>query len=66
MADPEEGSGGGGPLFLDQTEARGAEKSFFRPGTPLSQGLDDWSPLIRRSGYATVHDFSVHDCTQEK
>ena len=51
MADSGEGPGGRGPLFLDQTEARGAEKSFFRPGPfpylrvwmtgpPLSEGLD--------------------------
>ena len=60
------GRGGGASLFLDQTEARWAEKSFFRPGPPLSQGLDDRSPLIRKSGSATVHDFSVYDCTQEK
>ena len=42
------GGGGGAwpPLFLDQTEARRAEKIFFfRPGPPLSQGLDDRPPL---------------------
>ena len=35
-------SRGGHPLFLDQTEARRAEKNFIwdRP-PPLSQGLDD-------------------------
>ena len=41
MVDPGEGSGGVGPplisLFLDQTEARRAEKKFFS----LSKGLDD-------------------------
>ena len=35
------------PLFLDQNEARRAEKRFLRPPTPpipyLSQGLDDWA-----------------------
>ena len=30
------------PLFLNQTEARRAEKKiFFETGPPLSQGLDD-------------------------
>ena len=45
--DPGEGPGGPRPpLFLDQTEARRAEKKFFfRPGPPLSQGLDDRPPL---------------------
>ena len=40
--------GPGLPLFLDQTEARRAEKKFFSrpPPLPLSQGLDDWPPLI--------------------
>ena len=43
MADPE-GEGPDLPLFLDQTEARGAEKTSFGdrpPPPPLSQGLDD-------------------------
>ena len=31
VADP---GGGGSPLFLDQTEARRAEKQNFRPGSP--------------------------------
>jgi len=36
------GPGGPGPpLFLDQTEARRAEKFFWRPPPSLSQGLDD-------------------------
>ena len=35
------GSRGGAPLFLDQTEARRAEKIFvLRPPSPLSEGLD--------------------------
>ena len=44
VADPGEESGP--PLFLDQTEARRAEKNFFetRPPHPLSQGLDGSSP----------------------
>ena len=29
------------PIYLDQTEARRAEKIFWRPGPPLSQDLDD-------------------------
>ena len=33
------------PLFLDQTEAQRAEKEFFwRPGPPLSQGLNYHPP----------------------
>ena len=38
-----QGRGQGGPtppLFLDQTEARRAEKNFLRPGPPLSESLD--------------------------
>ena len=42
------GSKGGGlggarlpPLLLDQTEARRAEKVFFKTAPPLSQGLGD-------------------------
>ena len=40
------GQGGPGPppLFLDQTEARRDEKSFFRRPTPLSKGLDNRPP----------------------
>ena len=34
MADPGEGSGGGGaPLFLDQTETQRGEKFFLETGT---------------------------------
>ena len=47
MADPGEGPGGAEPpLFLDQTEARRAEKDFFRPPPPLplSEGLDQPLP----------------------
>ena len=44
-----EAGGAGSPLFLDQTEARRAEKSFLRPPppppSPLSQGLYDRTPL---------------------
>ena len=44
MADPGEGP----PLFLDQTEARRAEKGFLRlpPPPTLSQGLDDRPHLL--------------------
>ena len=39
------GGGGGGLLFLDQTEAQRAEKNFFETAPPtLSQGLDDRAP----------------------
>ena len=44
MADAREGPGGGRlpPLLLDQTEARRAEKVFFKTAPPaLSQGLGD-------------------------
>ena len=35
------------PLFLDQTETRKAEKKFGDcPPPPLSQGLDDYPPLL--------------------
>ena len=44
MADP------GEPLhFLDQTEARRAEKSFFGDCPPLCQGLDDLPPPLLSS-----------------
>ena len=42
VADP--GEGRGGPLFLDQTEARRVEKNFLETAAPLSQGLDDRTP----------------------
>ena len=44
------------PLFLDQTEARRAEKFFFGdrpPPTPLSKGLSNRAPLIWTSGSGT-------------
>ena len=41
VADPGEGP----LLFLDQTEARRAEKLFWRPPPALSQGLDDRAHL---------------------
>ena len=45
MADSGEEPGAPAPLFLDQTEARRAEKIFFwrppPPPPPLSEGLDD-------------------------
>ena len=46
MADPGEGPGGPGSSFLNQTEARRAEKNFLaeRPPAPLSKGLDDRPP----------------------
>ena len=47
------------PLFLDQIEARRAEKKFGGgPVFPLSKGLDDRPPpLISRSGSGTAHGF---------
>ena len=57
---PLQGGGGGGaspPVFLDQTEAQRAKKTFFRdcaPPLPLSQGLDDQAFLfIWRPGSTT-------------
>ena len=49
MADPGKGPVGysPSPLFLDQTEARRAEKNFLgdrHTPPPLSKGLDDRSP----------------------
>ena len=38
--------GSGPPLFLDQTEARRAEKNLFGDRPPLSQGLDDRAPRL--------------------
>ena len=51
VADPGEGPGGPGrPSFLDQNEARKAEKKIFLAAAPppprLSQGLDYRLPLI--------------------
>ena len=47
VADPgEEPRGAGPPLLLGQTEARRAEKFFWRPLPPLSKGLDDRPPLL--------------------
>ena len=45
----EEHGGAGPPLFLDQNEARRAEKIFFEACPhPLSQGLDDRaSPYVK-------------------
>ena len=59
VVDPGEGPGGPRPpLFLDQNEARRAEKKLFWGWAPtLSQGMDDCPPpppLIWRSGSATV------------
>ena len=48
VADPGEGTGEGRPpLFVNQTEARRAEKKIFFSETglpPLSKGLDDRRP----------------------
>ena len=48
VADPGRNPGGGAPpLFLNQTEARGAENIFFGDRPPLSKGLDDRPPLLQ-------------------
>ena len=55
---PDPGEAPPPPLFLDQNEARRAEKIFVWDCRPhLSQGLDDdrACPLIWRSGSDTVH-----------
>ena len=50
VADPGEGTGGAAPLFLDQTEAWRAEKTFWRPPPPFSKGLDDRHPPLVSQG----------------
>ena len=59
MADP--GEGPAPPLFLDQSEARRAEKNFFKTSHPppsprLSQGLDDHTPSLSEGpdGYSNT------------
>ena len=56
------GARGGGPLFLDQTEARREKKNVFEapPPHPLSQDLDP--PLDR----ASVHTFRGDFCDEAK
>ena len=57
--------GGDAPLlFLDETEARRAEKDFFETCPPLSQGLDDFPPaylrvLIRHCNILTLSSFFI-------
>ena len=50
VVDPEEGSLPPPPIFLDQTEARRAQKNLCRGGgrlpPPLSKGLDDLPPPL--------------------
>ena len=71
VADPGERPGGGGrpPLFVDQTEARRAEKNFFSETTPLSQGLDP-ALLCKRLVYWVVYSSFCHSergiCTRHK
>ena len=62
-ADPGEGPGGPGPLIFGQTEARGAEKHFFKTAPlPLSQGLDDWSHawVTNPDKLFLTHDFEFY------
>ena len=43
----EGGARGAAPLFVDQTEARRAQKNFFQTAPPpFSQGLDDRLPPL--------------------
>ena len=57
-----QGRGLGPPLYLDQIEARKAEKYFFGRPPLLSQGLDDHpspphpTPLIWRFASATANE----------
>ena len=45
VTDIGEGPGPGPSLFLDQTEARRAQKNFLETAPPpQSKGLDDWGP----------------------
>ena len=46
VADPGEAPPGGGHLFLDQTEARRAEKKILLDRAPSSQDLDDRAPHL--------------------
>ena len=50
------------PLFLDQNEARRAEKNFFKTGTPLISRSGWLSPPIWRSGSATgfLYSYAVY------
>ena len=51
MADLEEGPGGPSPPYLDQTEARRAEKTVLETGPPLPPYLRIWmtppSPYLK-------------------
>ena len=57
-ADPGEGPGGRPPLFLDQTEARRAEKMFFEtaPPPPLLPYLSVWA---EPGEISFLHDYDV-------
>ena len=65
MADPGEGPGGAGPsIFLDQTEARRAEKTFFLncpppPPRPLCHGLDDRALALSEGVYPPLKSWEV-------
>ena len=67
MADPGKGSGGPAPLFLNQTDARRADKFFGDRATPLSKGLVDRRPSPPPSLYLKVWirhwTFNMHDKT---
>ena len=61
MADTGEGPGGGaGPtLFLDQTEARGAKKNFWKPGPPPYPRVWMTAPLPISPDYSSSFDVLI-------
>ena len=71
MADPGNGPGGAAPLFLNQTDARRAEKKFLGDrATPLSKGLVDRLPSPPPSLYLKVWirhwTFNMHEYVADK
>ena len=51
------------PLFLDQTEARRAEKFFWETGPPsLCQGLDYWAPPLSEGLDSPLIQTSQNTC----
>ena len=63
-----EGPGEPAPLFLDQAEARGAEKKFLRPGPLLSRSLDDrLHPYLKvRIRHCLRNEHKVQGCPRAR